>query len=378
MSRLRVAVVGVGHLGRHHARVLAGLADVELVGVADRRIEQARAVAEPLGTEATDDYRTLLDRVDAVSIAVPTTLHREVAGAFLKRGIPAMVEKPLAGNVAEAEELVTLAESKGVVLQVGHIERFNPALKTLDGLALRPKYVEAERLGLYSFRSTDIGVVHDLMIHDIDILLTLVPVPVVAVSALGLSLFGGHEDIAKARIWFEDGTIADLTASRASMHAVRKMRLWGAAGYASLDFQARQGQIVRPSDRLRLGLLDTEGVHLTDPAAVKAHLFGKVLRVDQVQPAACDQLTLELEEFTRCVRDSTRPTVSGSDALRALRLADRIVRGIESHAWEGIPEGPTGPRLWSAPHESLPEPKLFKYARSPKSEAVGDPSRSGE
>lgn len=372
MTPLRVGVVGVGHLGRHHARVLAGIEGVELVGVVDSRLEQARAVAEPLGTTATEDYRTLLDRVDAISIAVPTSLHREVAGAFLARGIPAMVEKPLTATVAEAEELVELADAKGIVLQVGHIERFNPALKTLDNLALRPKYIEAERLGLYTFRSTDIGVVHDLMIHDIDIVLSMVRVPVVAVSALGLSVFGGLEDIAKARVWFEDGTIADLTASRASMHAVRKMRLWGAEGYVALDFQTKQGQIVRPSDRLRRGELDTEGVNLADPAALKSHLFGKVLRVDQVQSEGREPLALELEEFVHSVRGETRPTVPGTEALRALQLADRIVRGIESHAWEGIPEGPTGPRLWSAPHDALPEPKLWKYARSPKTEPVGD------
>ena len=182
---MRVAVVGVGHLGQHHARVLAALPDVELVGVADARIEQARAVAERHGTEAFADYRDLIDRVDAVSIAVPTALHRAVAGAFLSRGIAAMVEKPLASTLAEAEELVELARARGVTLQVGHIERFNPALSALEGLSLRPKYIAAERLATYTFRSTDIGVVLDLMIHDLDLVGSLVATPVRSVAAVG-------------------------------------------------------------------------------------------------------------------------------------------------------------------------------------------------
>lgn len=376
MTPLRVGVVGVGHLGRHHARVLAATAGVELVGVADSRLEQARAVAAPLGAPATDDYRTLLDRVDAVSVAVPTRLHREVAGAFLERGIPAMVEKPLAGTLDEAEALVELAESRGVVLQVGHIERFNPVLKTLDGHPIRPKFIEAERLGLYTFRSTDIGVVHDLMIHDLDLILSLVDAPAVAVSALGLSVFGGQEDVAKARIWFEDGTVADLTASRVSPQAVRAMRLWGPEGYVSLDFRTREGRVVRPSDRLRRGELDTEGLDVSDPEAVKAHLFGKVLRVDQVQAEGREPLALELEEFVRCVRTGARPTVTGADALRALRLADRVVRGIEAHAWDGAPDGPVGPRLWSAPHAAPPGPKLWRYARQPRA-GLAPPDAAG-
>ena len=169
-------------------------------------------------------------------------------GAFLEFGVASMVEKPLAASLAEAEELVSLAHANAALLQVGHIERFNPALSALDGLAIRPKYIAAERLSTYTFRSTDIGVVLDLMIHDLDVVLSLVPTPVRSVSAVGVSVFGGHEDIANARIEFEDGCVANLSASRASYQAVRKMRLYGAEGYATLDFAAREGTIVRPSD----------------------------------------------------------------------------------------------------------------------------------
>jgi predicted dehydrogenase len=350
MSRLRVGVVGVGHLGQNHARVLAAIPGVELVGVVDTRIEQARAVAERTGTEPLTDYRALLDRVDAVSIAVPTAAHRVVAGAFLERGISTMIEKPLATTLADAEELVAQARARGAVLQVGHIERFNPALTVLDGFPMRPKYVTADRLSTYTFRSTDIGVVLDLMIHDIDLVLAMIPAPVRSVAAVGVSIFGGHEDVANARIAFEDGSIANLTASRASYQAVRKMRLWGAEGYATLDFAARQGTIVRPSESLRRGRLDLEGLDLTQPAAIKSHLFGKILRVDQVQAAGREPLALELEDFVQAARGLGSPRVGGHDALRAMRLADQVLQSINSHQWEGVATTPPARPDLGTPH----------------------------
>ena len=198
MMRLRVGVVGVGHLGQHHARILAMIPGVELVGIADADADRAATIAARCGTTAVHDYRQLLETVDAVTVAVPTVMHREVAGAFLARGIATMVEKPMAGTLAEAEQLATLARIHGAVLQVGHIERFNPALDALNQLPIRPKYITAERLSTYTFRSTDIGVVFDLMIHDLDLLLSMIAAPVRSVAAVGLSLFGEHEDVANA------------------------------------------------------------------------------------------------------------------------------------------------------------------------------------
>lgn len=358
MKRLRVGVIGVGHLGRHHARVLAGLHGVELVGVADARLEQAQSVAAPLHTRAFDDHRGLLELgLDAVSVAVPTALHRAVASDCLVRGLPTLVEKPLAPTAADAAALVELAARHGALLQVGHIERFNPALEALREQGLRPRFIDAERLGTYTFRSTDIGVVHDLMIHDIDLLLSLVAAPVRSVSAVGVSLFGGHEDVANARITFEDGCIADLTASRASYNALRKMRVWAAEGYATLDFAARSMTVVRPSDRLRQGQLDLDGVDLAQPAAVKAHLFGKILRVDHVAPpAACDQLTRELQDFVAAIRENRPPRVTGDDALRSLRLADQIVASLPNATWDApVPEAAP------APIAHLPGPKSWRY-----------------
>lgn len=365
MNRLKVGVVGVGHLGRHHARVLAAMPEVELVGVVDGRPEQARAVAEACQCQAFSDYRELLDRIDAVSVAVPTAAHREVAGAFLEQGIPTLVEKPLATTLREAEQLVQIAESRGTILQVGHIERFNPVLSTLQGLAFRPRYITAERLGTYTFRSTDIGVVLDLMIHDIDLILSMITAPVKSVAAVGVGVFGGHEDIANARIEFEDGCVVNLTASRASFQAVRKMRLYGSEGYVTLDFATKQGTIVRPSDRLRRGDIDLEGLDLSQPAAVKERIFGKILRVDQVQGESREPLALELEDFVRAIRTGTRPRVTGADALRAIRLADQVLQSLRSHAWEGDPEGPIGPHNLpdpiAEPITNLPAPKFLKY-----------------
>jgi predicted dehydrogenase len=365
MNRIRVGVVGVGHLGRHHARILAGLPDVELVGVVDDRSEQGRAVAESCRTVYYSDYRGLLGKVDAVSVAVPTLAHREVAGAFLEHGIPTMVEKPLATSLAEAEELVELADRRATLLQVGHIERYNPALSALEGLAFRPKYIAAERLGTYTFRSTDIGVVLDLMIHDIDLILSMIAAPVRSVAAVGVSVFGGHEDVANARIEFEDGSVANLTASRASFQAVRKMRLFGPEGYVTLDFAARHGTIVRPSDRLRRGDVDLDGLDLSQPAAVKERIFGKILRVDQVQAEGREPLALELEDFVQAIRTGSRPRVTGADALRAIRLADQVLRSLRSHAWEGTLGGPTGPHHLpeplAEPIVNLPAPKSWRY-----------------
>jgi predicted dehydrogenase len=337
MTKLRVGVVGVGHLGQHHARILAAMRGVELVAVVDSRQDQAQTVAARCGTVALNDFRPLFKLVDAVTIAVPTVMHGEVAGEFLKRGIATLVEKPMASTAAESERLVELARTSGALLQVGHIERFNPALEALATLPVRPKYISAERLSAYTFRSTDIGVVLDLMIHDLDLVLSLIPAPVRSVAAVGVSLFGEHEDVANARIEFEDGSVANLTASRASYAAIRKMRIWGAEGYASLDFAGRKATLVRASDQLKRGRIDLEGVDLTQPAAVREHLFGKILRVDRVDGQGPEPLALELENFVSAAQGLSRPRVSGDDALRAVRLAALVLRSLEGHRWDGEP-----------------------------------------
>src|SRR5207248_3529358 len=231
MPRLRVAVIGFGHLGKEHARILASLPEVELVGVADVNAEQAHAVARRHNTQAFTDYWPLLNLVDAACVVVPTTYHCAVAAEFLRRGLPVLVEKPLALDVEQANQLVQLSERHAAVLQVGHIERFNPAFEDLLSRALQPKFVACERLGVFTGRSTDIGAVLDLMIHDLDLLLALIHGPVRNVSAVGVAVFGGHEDMVNARLEFENGCIAHVTTSRISQRPKRRLRIWAPEGY---------------------------------------------------------------------------------------------------------------------------------------------------
>jgi predicted dehydrogenase len=349
MARLRMAVVGVGHLGKEHARILAGLEDVELLGVVDVNAEQARTIGARLGVASYTDYRPLLDRVDAVSVVVPTSQHHAVAADFLRRGLPVLVEKPLAPTVEEAEALVELAERAGAVLQVGHSERFNPAFEELLAHPLQPKFVTCERLGPFTGRSTVIGVVLDLMIHDLDLLLALVRGPVRRVEALGVSLCGSHEDVANARLHFVNGCVADVTASRASMTPRRHMHVWAPEGFARVDLGKRQLTFVQPSARLRRDGLDPQRLEAGERARLKEDFFGGHLEVLELDRNHGDQLTRELQEFVRCVRTGQTPRAGGPAGLNAVALAARVLDSLRAHAWEGHGRGATGPHHLPTP-----------------------------
>lgn len=344
MPRLRMAVIGVGHLGKEHARILSGLPEVELAGVADVNLEQAQLVAQRCSTRGFGDHRPLLSLVDAAVIAVPTVHHHAVAGDFLRRGVPILVEKPFTSTLPQAEDLAALAERRGVLLQVGHIERFNPAFEELAGHPLQPKFVECERLSPFSGRSTDIGVILDMMIHDLDLLLALGRSPVVSVEAVGVTLFGGHEDMANARLTFANGCVANLTASRANASAVRGMRIWAPEGYAGLDFAKRTLTLIQPSKQLRCQGVDRAGWSLH-----KTEMFGRHFQILQRECPPSDPLTRELEHFIHCVRTGSRPRVNGADGLAAMALASRVLDSLRSHAWEGNPNGPKGPDHLPAP-----------------------------
>jgi predicted dehydrogenase len=339
MARLRVAVIGVGHLGKEHARILATLPEVDLVGVADVDGAQAQAVAQRCGTRGYADYWPLLNLVDAATIAVPTTNHFAIALEFLRRRIPVLVEKPLAATLAEAETLVQVAQRERTLLQVGHIERFNPAFEELQRHPLQPKFVECERLGPYSGRSTDIGAVLDLMIHDLDLLLTLVAAPVRSVEAVGVTIFGRHEDVANARLVFANGCVANVTASRASAHPHRRMRVWSPEGYVALDFARRGVTLVQPTAQLRNHGLT---LHNSEPETTQG-IFERSFQVLQLDRNQGDQLTRELQDFVRCVRTGAAPRVGGEAACAALALATRVLDGLRLHQWDGYADGPTGP-----------------------------------
>ncbi len=354
-KRLRMAVIGVGALGRHHARILAGLDDVELVAVVDTNPQRARTIAERHGTDWTTDYRDVLERIDAASVVVPTEHHLAVASELLMRRIPVFVEKPLAPTAHEAEQLLLLARRTHTVLQVGHVERFNPAFQVLRRLCRRPRYVRAERLSPYSFRSVDISVVHDMMIHDLDLVSELVPSPCQFVDAFGTCVVGRREDAVQARLHFDDGCVADLTASRVNPTTRRTLLVWSEHACVFADLQSRQVTEYRPTTELRRlespqQLLDAG----EDAQTLRDQFFGRFVKVRQLPVPQQDALTAELREFVHAARTGDRPTVDAEAGLRAVELADTVLSAVESHrqnAELGFPRS-TEPRrrkgLWRA------------------------------
>jgi predicted dehydrogenase len=344
-----MAVVGVGHLGKEHARILASMPDVELVGVADLNFDQAQAVARRHGTQAFSQYWPLLNLVDAATIVVPTTHHHAVAGEFLKHGLPVLIEKPLALDVQQADAIVELSERQGAIVQVGHIERFNPAFEDLMTRQMQPKFVASERLGVFTGRSTDIGVVLDLMIHDLDLLLAVARSEVVDVQAVGMSIFGRHEDVGQAWLRFANGCVATVSASRASCAPSRTMQVWSPEGYARVDFSARKLTLMQPSDELRQNGLDPRRLDPASLARLKDELFSRHLEMVELDRNEGDQLTRELRHFVECVQTGTTPRVSAANGREAIALAQRILDGMRTHRWDGSAEGPIGPTHLPAP-----------------------------
>ncbi len=362
MARLRMAVVGVGHLGKEHARILGGMPDIELVGVADVNFEQAQAVARRLGTQAYSHYWPLLNLVDAATIVVPTTHHLTVAGDFLRHGLPVLVEKPLALDAEQADTLVELSERQGVIVQVGHIERFNPAFEDLMTRQMQPKFVACERLGVFTGRSTDIGVVLDLMIHDLDLLLALVRSPVVEVQAVGMSIFGRHEDVGQAWLRFANGCVATVSTSRASAAPSRAMQVWSPEGYARVDFSSRKLTLMQPSDEVRRLGLDPRRLDPASLARLKDELFSRHLELVELDRNQGDQLTRELRHFIECVQTGTTPRVTAVNGRDAIALAQRILECMKTHRWDGCADGPAGPTHLPAPLGPLFVPTANKAA----------------
>jgi predicted dehydrogenase len=305
---LRIAVIGVGHLGRHHARLLAAMPGVELTAVVDIDRDRAAAVGAEYGAPPSGDWREVLGKVDAVSVAVPTEAHVEVALPFLERGIPALVEKPLARTLADADRLVGAARVKGVILAAGHTERFNPAVVAARPYLQDPRFIEVHRLGTFPERSLDIDVVFDLMIHDLDLVRSLVGEEVVSIDAVGVPVLTGRIDIANARLKFKGGAIANLTASRISRDRVRKIRFFQPAAYVSIDYAAQDVEVWRLVRR--------------DGGAPS--IEGGKLDVERDEP-----LKRELEDFVAAVRDRRPPAVPGDDGRAALALAAEIVEQMK-------------------------------------------------
>ncbi len=329
----RVAVVGVGHMGRHHARLYHELPQADLVAVVDTNADRAAELARQHRTEALGSVDQLPDGVQAVSVAVPTSAHREVAEPLLRRGIAVLVEKPLAPSVEEAEKLLACARETGTLLTVGHTERFNPVVKAITRLEIRPKYLEAQRVSPFRFRSADIGVVADMMIHDIDIVLHLVKSAVARVDAVGVSVIAKHEDVASARVLFENGAVANFAASRLALKTDRRLRVFSDTAYVSADFQSKSGiAVTRDANLDVLALAKDKRV---EDLAQLAHLdFGKLVKVEPLVIDDVEPLRAELESFLESVRTRTQPAVSAEDGVAAVRLAADIVAAIRAHRWQ--------------------------------------------
>ena len=333
--RLRVAVVGVGAFGRNHARVYAELPGAELVAVADRDPAAAKEAAAKHGCAAVADAADLPKDLDAVSVSVPTVRHAEVAVPLLRRGIACLVEKPFAAGLADGEAMLAAAREGNATLATGHIERFNPAVAAIDREPLRPRFLEVNRIAPFSFRSADVGVVLDLMIHDLDLVLHLAGSEPVRVDAVGVPVLTPFEDIANARIEFANGCVADVTASRVGTKTERKLRLFSSEAYMVLDFAARQGWTYRKGPDLTVEKVMSLKTGAKSIADLKGLVFGDLLRVEPVAITEHEPLKAELEAFLNAVRTGSRPVVSGEDGMRALRLALEVGEKIRERLARG-------------------------------------------
>jgi len=334
----KVAVVGVGHLGSIHARIYAQNPDAELVCVADVDGTRTRALADELGCRAVDpaELPETLEAlgVEAASIAVPTSFHARIAVPLLERGLACLVEKPLAASLDEADAILAAAERGGAALAVGHVERFQPGVRRVRELGLRPRFIECHRLSSFSFRSLDVGVVHDLMIHDLDLVLDLMGDEVESLDASGGSILTDAEDLASVRLVFANGGRANVTASRVSLQAMRRFRMFSGSSYVSLDFTKNYGLMVRKGpnwDRAREELRTVDAAEL---AQRSDFVTGDMLEVVELELGDAERpLQAELASFLGNVRGGSVPEVGGEAGRRALELADRIASEIRAQAW---------------------------------------------
>ena len=312
-ERMKVAVIGTGHLGQAHARIYASLDAVELVAVCDTNEAAGRAIAEKYNTRFVRDYHELLDAVEAVSVATPTVSHHEITCACLQAGIHVLVEKPITRTLAEADEMIALASAKNLTLQVGHIERFNPAFTLLQQQLRQPYFFEAHRLGIFTPRSLDIDVVMDLMVHELDIISSLVPSEVVKLEAVGIPILTPKIDLANARVEFANGAVANITASRVSGERMRKLRVFQPHEYYSLDYaeqQVLQCKLIPPA-----------------PGMPRPEIVAQPLAVVNREP-----LLAEIEAFVTAVQQGEIPIVTGADGRRALALAIEVLDKIRAHS----------------------------------------------
>ncbi len=332
---VRIAVVGTGHLGRTHARLLSGLPEASLVGVVDVREKAARETGEALGVPWSTDPELGPGEwgAEAVSLVVPTRHHASLAVRYLEEGLDLLVEKPISRTIEEAERMCRSAEAGGRILQIGHVERFNPVIRAAFEYGIRPRYLEAERLAPFSFRSTDIGVVLDLMIHDLDLILAFIPEPIEDVEAFGGAIFTSEEDLASARIRFRSGSVARLTANRVALKPGRRMRMFSTDSYVSLDFSKKYGLIIKKGPGWDLGRLDLSKVDPEEIGDLWKYVFEGLLTVKELRMPEENPLEEELRSFLSSVRTRRAPEVDGRAGKRALEAATLVLDSIRRHRW---------------------------------------------
>lgn len=334
MAKLRTAVVGAGKMGAIHAKVYSQLDECQLVAVADTDAARAEALAKTYGCAAVADCGELIGRVDAVTISAPTVRHCELAKKFIEHGVAVMIEKPLAASVREGREIVELARRKNVVVAVGHSERCNPVVQAMKRLHIEPKFIEANRISPYPFRSMDVGVVLDVMIHDIDIILSLAASPIRKVDAVGVNVIGEHEDICNARIVFENGCIANVTASRLALKTERKVRVFSRQAYLSLDYLKKEGVIIKADGNVDV----VEWIRRKQQEG--DFDFGEVnwmdlLHVEQLDIEDAEPLRVEQQAFLKAVAGrADRPEVTAEEGLAAMECAEQILQAVKQHRWQ--------------------------------------------
>lgn len=335
MDRIRTAVIGAGKMGTIHARVYDQLPQSDFVAVVDIDAGKAERLAKKYDCLAFTGCADVLGKVDAVTIATPTIHHLELAKLFIENNVPVMIEKPLAVDVKESKKIVRLAKKKNVVVGVGHSERCNPVVQAMKRLNIEPKFIEANRVSPYPFRSTDVGVVLDVMIHDIDIILSMAQSKIKRIDAVGVGVIDEKEDICNARIVFESGCIANITASRLALKTVRKIRVFSRQGYLSLDYYKKYGIVIKAEPNIDVVKWIRERREAGDFNLLSVN-WPDLLHIEELEIDDKEPLRLEQEAFlSACADKAARPEVTAEDGLAAMECAERILASVKKHKWDG-------------------------------------------
>ena len=343
MTKLRVAVIGAGHLGRIHARLLQTHTVAQLVAVADPCSSAQQHIAKELSVETVDDYRKLFGQFDAAVVATPTRMHFEIAKELLNQKIHCLIEKPMTDSVTHAKELVHLANRNQCVVSVGHVEQFNPAIKSALDLVGTPKFIQASRMSGFTFRSTDIGVVHDLMIHDIDLVNSIFPGKLIETRALGMSVFGHNEDMAQARLQFDCGGVANLSASRCSYEAQRSFQIFGTDGFANVDLAQSSVTFVRIPDWVKNRQYDLLDTTPEQQAIIGEELFNKILPKSEIEVPKSNAILSEQKNWITAIRDGDPCHVTAQQGREAVEIAQSVIDSLSAHRWSKHDPQSTGP-----------------------------------